>query len=54
MQWLMKLLGYMTGKTAVRCAGCAHLDNGLCYGKVKISEEDRNTPRVCGFFSARG
>lgn len=53
MRFLMTILGYLTGKTAVWCAGCKNLIDGKCYGKVLIPEAERTAPRVCGFFKDR-
>ena len=53
MRLLMKILGYLTGKTAVRCAGCGNLLAGKCYGKVPIPAAEQDAARVCGFYAAR-
>jgi hypothetical protein len=50
---LMKILGSLTGKTAVRCEACAKLHGGLCYGKVPIPPQEQADPRVCGFFTVK-
>lgn len=53
MQFFMRLLGYLTGNTSVRCSTCRNLRAGHCYGKVPIPPEKQPTSRVCGFWQAK-
>ena len=53
MRLLMKILGYLTGKTAVTCVSCRNLTAGNCYGKIPIPPADQTMRRVCGFHGAR-
>ncbi len=49
----MAILGYLTGKTRVRCAECKNLIQSKCYDKVLIPKEEWNQDRVCGFWQKK-
>lgn len=53
MRFIMRLLGYLTGKTAVRCSVCRNLRDGRCYGKVPIPAGEQAADRVCGFWQPK-
>ena len=53
MKFLMKLLGYLTGKTKVACNTCKNLIEGKCYGKITIPPEEQNQEKICGFWQAK-
>ena len=53
MRYVCALLGFLTGKWAVKCDECKNLDGeGKCYGH-KMPEDLIHKPIACGFWSRR-
>lgn len=50
MRYICIILGFLTGKTSVKCGECANLDGeGKCYGH-KMPEDIIHKPIACGFW----
>ena len=50
MRCICAFLGYLTGKSKVKCDECAHLDaEGKCYGH-KMPDDIIHTVISCGFW----
>ena len=53
MRYVCIILGYLTGKTKVRCDACANLDaEGKCCGH-KMPEDVIHSPMACGFWKRK-
>ena len=53
MKYIAILLGFLTGKTKVRCADCGNLDeNNKCYGH-QMPDDVIQKQIACGFWKAK-
>ncbi|MBI4925422.1 MAG: hypothetical protein HY843_05810 [Bdellovibrio sp.] len=53
MRWICAILGFLTGKTKVKCIACKNLDTEKkCYGH-KMPEDIINKTISCGFYKTK-
>ncbi|MCX5791334.1 MAG: hypothetical protein NTY45_03825 [Elusimicrobia bacterium] len=53
MRYLCVILGFLTGKTKVKCDECAKLDaEGKCYGH-KMPDDVIHKTIACGFWKSK-